>query len=61
MTQEEFGAMCREKDYNIALGETISVDVTDLHDLDYAPVFARLDQLLVTDGAMGGNEAQSCE
>lgn len=61
MTLEQFGAMCREKDYNIALGETISVDVTDLHAPDYGPAFARLDQLLGADGALRRNEAQQCE
>lgn len=54
----QFLDQCREKDYNIALGETISVDVTDLQHPNYAPVFTRLDQLLSADRPLRGSEEQ---
>lgn len=46
MSYEEFAALCREKDYDIRLGTTLRVDVTDIQNLDYDAVFASLDPLL---------------
>lgn len=46
MSYEQFADLCREKDYDIRLGTTIQVDVTDIQDLDYDAVFSRLDPLL---------------
>lgn len=34
MPFEAYARMCREKDYNIRLGRTITVDVTDIRSVD---------------------------
>ncbi len=51
MSYEQFVSFCKEKDYDIRLGHTLSVDVTSIQALDYGQIFSQLDRLLA-DGSL---------
>lgn len=46
MSFDEYVRMCREKDYDIRLGKTIAVDVTDVSSVDIEKVCSEIETAL---------------